>query len=91
MAWNKSTHVILLMTKFYNREIGIRDLKDLNPERFKKSNCKRELLRLELMGFIRFTNAPKTRWVITNAGYSFLYQFASKYSKRMPEPTNNGV
>lgn len=81
IKWNGSTHLILLISKFFNKEIGISDLKIINPERFKKSNCKRELLRLEILGYIKFTNNTKTRWIITNSGYAFVYKFASTHSK----------
>lgn len=90
IRWNGSAHLILLISKFFNKEIGISDLKTINPERFKKSNCKRELLRLEILGYIKFTNNLKTRWTITNAGYSFVYELAATHSKTIRD-SHDGI
>lgn len=93
IRWNGATHLILLITKFYGKDIGIQELREINPVKLKRplSDFRRELLRLELLGFIKFINKDKTRWTITNSGFEFVYTLARKCSKTTPDSFHDGA
>lgn len=71
---NGISHKILLMSKFYKREVSYLDIRELNPIMSRNfSDLKRPLFRLECHGLIVFTDQQKTKWKITPAGISHLY------------------
>lgn len=79
--YGSSSHKILTMSKFYGCEIGIEDLRVINPKFRFLGNIRRELLRLEMAGYIIFSNQEKTRWSVTNAGVLYLYDIAKDQRK----------
>lgn len=91
LKWHGSSHIILMISKFYGTEIGLPELREINTTKFVRFNSKRELFRLELFGFIKFTDVKKTRWEITNAGVSFLYNFAKFYRRTSPMLEKDGA
>ena len=77
-----SSHLIMTISKFYATEIGLPELKEINPTKFKFiSDIRRELLRLELAGFIVFTKNDPNRWTITNKGVAYLYQLVKVHPR----------
>lgn len=91
IRWHGSTHIILIISKFYGTEIGVEELRYINTTRFVRFNSKRELFRLELLGYITFTDEKKTKWKITNAGVAFLYNFAKFHRKSFPMLEKDGA
>jgi hypothetical protein len=85
LKWESICHKILLLSKFYGREVTFQDLKDLNPKNFKYfGDIKRDMLRLELASYIVYSDKSKTKWRITNVGVAYLYEMAK--IKRLQQP-----
>jgi len=82
--YGSSSHLVMTISKFYGTEIGLSELKEINPIKFKFiSDIRRELLRLELAGFIIFNEKDPNRWTITNKGVSYLYELAKVHARKV--------
>lgn len=101
--YGSPSHRILLFTRFYKREINFIDILALNSVDFKYfADIKREILKLQLAGFITFKEDTKS-WKITSSGIQYLYNLAEqkaaidkkiKYEKGIVEhkkAKNNGL
>lgn len=77
IRYNGLSHKLLLMSKFYNKEVNYLDIRYLNPIMSRNfSDIKRALFRLECHGFIMFSDKDKTIWRITETGIQQLYLIA---------------
>ena len=84
-CYGSSSHKILMMSKFYgiDTDIGILELRELNPNFRFLANIRRELFRLELAGYIVFVDDEKTRWHVTPNGVLYLYDLAKDNCKKV--------
>lgn len=83
VARNGGPHIALLMLKFFNKPTSLEKLTEMSPIKLAVKNRKLFADKLVDLGYAKRADKNGVpMYVITDAGNDYLYEIASRYSKR---------